>query len=69
MTSTTIGEPSMLKRRDVVCPVCGHAVFVVHRGHFHCCRCGANADEVITDSQDAKATETKVQPDDTSTSI
>jgi uncharacterized Zn finger protein (UPF0148 family) len=53
----------MLERRDVECPACGHAVFMVHRGHFYCCRCRANADEVITNSQHAKG-ETRVQPDD-----
>lgn len=54
----------MLKRRDVVVMRFSQ----VHRGHFHCCRCGANADEVITNSQGAIGTETKVQPDDTSIS-
>jgi uncharacterized Zn finger protein (UPF0148 family) len=54
----------MLERGDVECPACGHAVLIVHRGHFYCCRCGGNADEVITKSQDAKGAETKVQPDD-----
>jgi hypothetical protein len=34
MTSMTIGKPSMLTRRDVVCPVCGHAVFAVRSRPF-----------------------------------
>jgi uncharacterized Zn finger protein (UPF0148 family) len=53
----------MLERSDAICLACGHAVFTVHRGHFYCCRCGGNADEVITNSHDAKAAETEVQSD------
>jgi hypothetical protein len=40
----------MLERDELVCVICGHTGFVLHRGQLHCSKCGAAMRDVVTTS-------------------
>jgi tRNA(Ile2) C34 agmatinyltransferase TiaS len=40
----------MFERNELVCAVCGHTRFIVHRGQLHCSKCGAAMSDVMTTS-------------------
>jgi tRNA(Ile2) C34 agmatinyltransferase TiaS len=40
----------MFKQDELVCAVCGNTAFMLHRGQFHCSKCGAAMRDVVTTS-------------------
>lgn len=39
----------MSEHNGLVCQLCGHEIFTVHRGAFYCCKCGLKvaSDEAV----------------------
>lgn len=52
----------MFERDELICAVCGHATFIMHRGQLHCCKCGAGTTDVLTTSASLHQLENAFEP-------
>jgi hypothetical protein len=50
------------ERNELICSICSHTVFTVDSGHYHCCKCGASADEIVTTSACLQQLENAFEP-------
>jgi hypothetical protein len=52
----------MLEGDELICSVCGHTTFTMHRVQFHCCKCGAGTTDVVTTSASLHQLENAFEP-------
>jgi hypothetical protein len=53
----------MSEQSQLVCPMCGHAIFAVYHAAFHCCKCGSKVEAVtVFDSGKGREVETVFEP-------
>jgi hypothetical protein len=52
----------MSQREELICAVCGHATFIMHRGKLHCRKFGAGRTDVVTTSERLHQLESALAP-------
>jgi hypothetical protein len=50
------------QRNELICLICNHTVFTVHRDQYRCCKCGGSTGERVTTSASLYQLENAFEP-------